>query len=34
MRSSNEDVIPFIEDKKSIDIWNEEFFIEITRELH
>lgn len=33
-KSAKEDVIPFIEDKKSIDIWNEEFFIEITRELH
>ena len=31
---AKEDVMPFIEDKKSIDIWNEEFFIEITKELH
>ena len=31
---AKEDVMPFIKKKKSIDIWNEEFFIEITKELH
>lgn len=30
---AKEDVIPFIEDKESLELWNEEFFIEITKNL-
>lgn len=32
-RSAREDVIPFIEDKRSIELWSKEFFIEITKDL-
>ena len=30
---AREDVIPFIEDKQSLQLWSEEFFKEITNEL-
>ena len=32
-KEAKEDIYPFIEDKKSLDVWSEEFFVEITKEL-
>ena len=31
--SAKDDVISFIEDNKSLDLWNADFFIEITKKL-
>lgn len=33
-KDAKEDVFPFIEDKNSLDLWNKDFFIEITKNLH
>lgn len=32
-KMAKEDVLPFIEDKESLDLWSEEFFIEISKNL-
>ena len=32
-KEAKEDIYPFIEDKKSLDEWSGEFFVEITKEL-